>query len=189
MKIIVVSGTSGSEMSAQPGADSAILRPGEPVFLPEDVTGWKYFAATAIRMCRLGTNIPVSKAPAYFDAIAAFLLMIPEENDCRVPWTLRDRAFSPGSFISIPETSFELAAGVRELTTRKTAEETVFKRSVDPEAMEIPATVARLSRYCTFKTGDIIIFRDFGLDLGCPVVDTGVQVFLGSEKSLDVRLK
>ena len=51
MKTIYLQTIDGA-VKALGGADSAVLRPGEPVFVPEPVEDWCSFVALAIRISR-----------------------------------------------------------------------------------------------------------------------------------------
>ena len=50
-------------------ADSALLKPGRPFFVPDDMGRIDYEAELVIRICRLGKNIPERFAHRYYDAV------------------------------------------------------------------------------------------------------------------------
>ncbi len=78
------------------GADSAVLRPGEPVFVPEPVEDWCSFVAPAIRISRLGMNIKPSFARQYYHELGAVHVLLPRRPG-PIPPLFCDRAIAPAS--------------------------------------------------------------------------------------------
>lgn len=62
MKVLIV-----RDNKVELGADSAVLRCGEPVFVPDPVDEWVSLVAPAVRLCRLGMHMG-RNARAYFDS-------------------------------------------------------------------------------------------------------------------------
>ena len=50
-------------------ADSALLKPGRPFFVPDDMGRIDYEAEVVVRICRLGKSIPTRFAHRYYDAL------------------------------------------------------------------------------------------------------------------------
>ena len=63
MKVLCIS-ANGKRMKVDVGSDQAVLRLGEPVFVPEPVEEWRSAVAPAVRISRLGTAIKASTARA-----------------------------------------------------------------------------------------------------------------------------
>lgn len=169
------------------GADSAVLRPGEPVFVPDPAGDWRSAIVPAVRICHLGMNILPAMAPKYYDSVGLFHTLTPAEPLSGIPWGLIDRTFSPGSWQPANAAKLEIAVS----RTRIGAESADFSASlsVDWDSLDVDGTVARLSRYCTLRTGDVLLFADFAASIGSPVLDTTVQAWLNGTESIHIRIK
>ena len=170
MKIIVLSNAPELSGGAKPeliaGADSAILRHGEPVFLDGNTSSALY--APAFRIGKLGTHIPGKVASRYIDAYTIFHMLVPSGHNFMADtiWPLCDRAFSPGAWLKgdIPE-----KIGIDISCNMLHSDELAYE-------------------YFTFKTGDIII--DAGNPLKTtPVINTRTVVNIGSANVLDFKYK
>lgn len=189
MKILSVSGKKNDELRVDLGADSAILRCGEPVFVDGNTADWELLVAPAIRISRLGTHIPPSKARSYYDAVSVFLVMRPCVPSPDIPWAMRDRTFSPGIWMPCAN-DIRLNVGCNPISSKTDPDNCrtdLFELSAIQETADI--AVAFLSRYCTFKTGDILLFIDMAVSLGCPRLDTAIHADINGTPSLNVRIK
>lgn len=194
MKIIVFSNSLAVAAGAVPevtaGADSAILRPGEPVFLSDDSAGADSWIVSAVRIGRLGTHIPAAAAEAYIDAHTLFHLLMPAGADA-IPgplWGLTDRTFSPGKWLSgsIAEGQSNLTATKSSLWHNQSLQ--TLESIIDITASTARSCVAAISKYSTLKTGDVLIFADL------PAVfparpDTRLTAALNGEQVLDFKIK
>ena len=54
-------------------ADSALLKPGKPFFVPDDMGRIDYEAEVVVRICRLSKNIAERFAHRYYDAVTVGL--------------------------------------------------------------------------------------------------------------------
>lgn len=194
MKIVVLENSVDVERGADAlqvvlGADSALLRPGEPVFTDDDAH-WESWVVPAVRIGRLGIHIPERVAGSYIDAHALMHLLVPEGCDT-LPgalWGLSDRAFSPGKWQegNLPEGKQNI-----EVFTAPLADDAAVQRrvaSVSLGASTAIAAVSAISRVATLKTGDIIVLADQPLRL--PVTpDTRLRANLNQEMSLDIKIK
>ena len=75
MKVLVFDRNSADEFNAADAAvemipDSAIIKDGKPFFIPASSDRWTYSCGVALRVCRLGKNMPEKFAPRYIDAYA-----------------------------------------------------------------------------------------------------------------------
>lgn len=190
MKVFLVHKSCSESPQVELGADSAVMRSAEPVFVPDPVEDWVSLVAPAIRISRLGTHI--AKHPeAYYDAVGAVHLLLPARPEVAqgMPRLALDRAIAPGAWQPVEP-------GKTELTVRRS-----LLWGDDPEAEALLAadfslsdlnandTVRHISRYVTLRTGDIIIFADAAVNLASPILDTKVQAWINGESSLDIKLK
>jgi len=189
MKVLVASLHEDGRLEVRGGADSAVLRCGEPVFIEEPASQWHSLAAPAVRIGRLGTNISLKNARNYIDAVSAVHLLVPvEENE--VPPFFCDRAISPGIWHDV--NGFEAGSPV-SLAVRicalppQDSPARVLQSSFSIDAA--PQIISRISRRLTFKTGDIIVLAHAAVKLGEPVIDTSVDIEVAGKPTLSIRCK
>lgn len=169
------------------GADSAMLRPGEPVFVPDPVDDWRSAIVPAVRICHLGMNILPAMAPKYYDCMGLFHTLTPAEPSPDMPWGLIDRTFSPG--IWQPTGASTLVIEVTRTPIGCEQPDFTESISVGWDSLKVDETLSRLSRYCTLRTGDVLLFADFRVALGAPVLNTTVQGSLNGAESIHIRIK
>ncbi|MDE6853925.1 MAG: hypothetical protein K2J38_02600 [Muribaculaceae bacterium] len=186
----------GGRATAIPGADSAILRPGEPVFIPDDTERWESFAAPAIRISRLGTAIKARQARAYFDAVSVMHVLRPKAgckpfDDIDMPPYTFDRTFAPGAWIELgnatDDTEFAIRLSRSLLRSDRITEESEVTFSIS--SVQACKAVELLSRMATFKTGDIIVFTEAGTHPHRPELDSKVCCTINGTECLSIRLK
>lgn len=197
MKIIVLQNSrevaSGLKPKLVTGADSAILRMGEPVFLPASDMPMRSMIAPAIRIGRLGLNIPADAADQYIDGYTLFHLLLPDGDDFDMNlWGMSDRTFSPGVWTAEAFGRKETPECVRiEVSDLYGRQETTIDEKYSPE---IPAAlcseaVSALSQYSTMKTGDIIVLTDLAHPPVAATANTTVRVWLNDTQVLNFRIK
>lgn len=175
-------------MRAIGGADSAVLRPGEPVFVPDPVTDWVSLVAPAIRVSRLGMNIKPSFARQYYHEIGAVHLLLPaDESALPVAPLFCDRCIAPGAWTDIE--SLRDRGFTAAVLDREDHELVSLYRDLTVSDLDCDNMINFVSRYMTLKTGDMIVFGDHSLDLGTPALDTRVTAGIFGADSLDIRLK
>ncbi len=152
MKAIVIE----ENGSVRVATDSTILRTGDPLFVADHLGDWEMEICPAVRISRLGTNIPQKVAGRYYDAV--LLIGVVDASRANMlpagAMGLLDRSIAPGESAD---------AGILD-------EEHHMLRTSGPEAsteQSLPGlrerfdkAVHELSRYCTFKTGDLLILRN-----------------------------
>lgn len=187
MKVLLVSRHADGRLKIDGGVDSAVLRPGEPLFLEEPTDEWFSEIAPAVRIGRLGMNISPENAPAYIDAMSIVHLLTPTA-DADIPAFFCDRAISPGQWLMPPDYDSDIA-----VTAHVVPLPPAPPQSRDFETMiglgDVPHIVSTLSQKLTFKTGDIIVFRDRGIAMGHPQIDTSLDAQLNGTTVLNIRLK
>lgn len=179
-----------------PGADSALLRPGEPVFIPDDTECWESLAAPAIRISRLGTAIRARQARAYFDAVSVMHILRPKPgcepfDDIDMPPYTLDRTFAPGAWTALGDTADDRPLTIwltrSMLKSDDVTEESEVSFTID--SLQVCRAIELLSRMATFKTGDIIVFTDAATPPHRPELDSRVRCTLNDTECLNVRLK
>ena len=185
MKVLLLK-KNGNTFTVEGGADSAILRLGEPVFVPEPADEWVSCICPAIVIDLLGTHIPEASARRHYSRGTLLHLTVPATNgESPVPPLFIDRAVAPGDRVSLEE----LGAPIR--VTRSSLDGSHADTLCGPGLTLALAdkAVAFVSRYMTLKTGDIIAFSDYAIPLGAPVLDTRVTACAADNKCLDIKIK
>ncbi|MBR1934888.1 MAG: fumarylacetoacetate hydrolase family protein [Muribaculaceae bacterium] len=192
MKILRLTGNYGGNVpQATVVTDSAIVRPGKPMFLPRWAETFVGIPAFAFRIGRLGKTISRRFASRYCDGMSVALMVEARGIDSRQPEarysalaTAFDGALLPGQWHelapeSLPaelEADFRLPSG--EQATITTAAMT----------LGFDLLVEWLSRYFTLKMGDMIVSDCAPLEFPLHVGDV-IEASLGSEPLLRARIK
>lgn len=185
MKILCIH----SDSRIEAGADSAILRHGEPVFPAAIPAGWSSLIVPAIRLSRLGTSIKKTRAREYYDSFTLFHVLWPAAGSDvapGIPASAADRTFSPGSWLPLSDGQHSIRISVRPLAAAD-AEPTQF--SLDLADLGTDGVIARLSDYMTFKTGDILLFFNHRISLGETALDTEIKAAVDDAEVLSFRIK
>lgn len=126
-------------------ADSAIVMPRHPVFLPDFARAWECRVFVAYRISRLGKSIQSRFAPRYYDAVTLAAVLRPADDAPAVP-LFYDFALTLGTWQPLPAEGSPLTveAGRRQL-------------SLTPGMTEIDAMTEMVSQMATLKTGDILM--------------------------------
>ncbi|MDE6555833.1 MAG: hypothetical protein K2K55_02600 [Duncaniella sp.] len=134
-------------------ADSSLLLPGHPFFMPEEEADWMAVPHLAVRICRLGKSISPRFADRYHDAMTVALHITTTDAGADAALdSLRDLADASvvlGKWGEQMPDSVEIGG--------KTYDTTAAKSIVNP-------LITALSVRTTFKTGDILL-----LPLGEPL--------------------
>lgn len=191
MKIIVIDNLTdiavkGSAPRITLGADSALLRHNEPLFVDEDYRMRQSVIAPAVRIGRLGTHIPLKFAEKYIDAHTLFHLYMPPPGMDRSLWGASDRSFSPGLWLDGNIKAENTVDVCRRKLDQDCLESGTFTLDIDPG--HVAAAVAAISNYATLKTGDVFVFTNPALS---SEIDRNLQlgVSINSMNVLDFRIK
>lgn len=186
MKAIVIE----PDRTVWPGVDSAVLRPGEPVFVADPADAWRCRVVPAVRISRLGMHISPANVHRHIDAITVFHLMTPATPCAGMAPGLIDRTFSPGAWMPLDSDGYSSTFSLRVARGPiggDAAEEIAVEFS--PDALGVTREIARLSQMCTFRTGDVILFAEAGAEIGPPCLDTFVRATLNGHDTLNIRIK
>ena len=192
MKILRLTGNYGGNVpQATMVTDSAIVRPGKPMFLPRWAEAFVATPALAFRIGRLGKTIPRRFASRYCDGMSVALMVEARGIDSRQPEerfsalaTAFDGALMHGRWHelepeSLPvelEATFSLPLGEKARIATATM------------SLGFDLLVEWLSRYFTLKMGDMIVSDCAPLEFPLHVGDV-IEASLGSEPLLRARIK
>ncbi len=164
--------------------DSAITTQGRPVFLPEFDDEWLAEFYLAARVSRLGKDISLKFSPRYFDRLTVAMRLVPVALSA----DFRMRA-CPAGVMSVFDNA--LTHGLR---LEADSVETPAKVTVNDAEVVLPdvgqataEAVSAVSRYCTLKTGDLVM--PFRVLPALPVkIGTLFKASLGSETVIDLKI-
>lgn len=169
-------------------ADSAANRNDRPVFVPDYAReGWVMEILPAIHIGRLGKFISPRFARRYISGFSVVaLLHRADESEANGLYDIFDGAITLGKvFGEIPE-RIEIKGVMTDLDDG--SELSCDTAWIDGTDLLAEATVAVVSRFCTLKSGDIIIpgalRQQFPVELG-----TSLEVKVNGESALITRLK
>lgn len=141
-------------------ADSALLKPGRPFFVPDHLGRIDYEAEIVVRICRLGKNIPERFAHRYYDALTLGIDFTARDlqrkaSQAGQPWTIAkgfDGSAAIGEwvdkerFLDIQNLRFHLDKN----------DVTVQEGYTGDMLYPVDTMIAYISQFFTLKTGDII---------------------------------
>ncbi len=145
MKIILI-----ESLTPRPVAtflpDSALLRPGTPLFYPETDTDWTLRPLLAVRLNRLGKGVAPRFAARYYDSIAPALMLnrpggFPSPLQAGTDGSLAIGAYIPAA--DMPATITLATPG--------------YEAELHPDADLIAKAIAAVSSYVIIKMGDILL--------------------------------
>lgn len=174
----------GPEMTI--GVDSALHRPAEPLFLPDESSDCAILLVPALRISRLGKCIPPAKAAEYYDAATLAAVFLPPQA-----WGTQlltaDDTLTLGRWLPADPLPCQAAATVRGLdgTVIKATQKWPTALTADTAA----AAVARASRHMTLKNGDVILLARAAYRIAPPQCNTLIDAGLGLETVLSLKLK
>ena len=173
-------------------ADSSLLRDGKPFFLPDDLGRIEYEAELVVRICRLGKSIPVRFAHRYYDAVTVGVDFTARELQRKLraegkPWDLCksfDGAAVVGQWVDkalLPDVG---ALRFRLDVNGRTAQEGCSADML----FKIDELIAYISRWFTFKTGDLL-YTGTPAGVGPVSVNDRLTGWLEDRKVLEFNVK
>lgn len=164
-------------------ADSAAVRKGMPLFVPDFARGWELEVVPCFTIGRLGKTIPERFAGRYIESFGLVARLLPPESEC------------PGGVLPALAAGFDGALclgerfpagesdGPMTIKVEGAGELTLSRRDLNIE----PA-VALLSRYMMLKTGDLIMPCRTALRVAA-AEGTVVKAFIGNDIALNLKIK
>lgn len=202
MKIFVV-GTSNYTTSAQTAvsaennapviytkADSALLKDRKPFFIPDDMGRIGCSAELAVRICRLGKEVPERFAHRYYDAFTVGLNFMATDilRSCQskgLPWTVAT-GFDGSAIIGDWVSKDSLSCAI-EFSFNRNGEQ-LFSAKLDDMLISIDKIISYLSHFFTLKTGDILFTGSVSADFE-PQIDDFLEGSINGKQVLECRCK
>lgn len=180
MKVICVTGNYGDAVTNLKWyllPDSAIVRTDNPVFLPDFDSEFRAYPSLAVRIDKLGKGISPKFAPRYYAEATIGVAMRAEtqwEDNCKegFPWSDAvsfDKSCWIGDFIAY--NVFEEVNPLIQCGDER------YDYDVMKIKKNLNEVIAKISRYHTLKTGDIVM---------CALTDTGIPLKKGDRFSIDL---
>lgn len=173
-------------------ADSSLLKPGKPFFVPDFMGRIDYEAELVVRISRLGKTIAERFAHRYYDAVTLGVDFTARDLQRKLrseglPWELC-KGFDGSAAIGewVDKTKF--------LSVQRIG----FRLSVNGETRQIGQTadmlytidqlIAYVSRFFTLKTGDLL-YTGTPAGIGSVQIEDHLEGWLEDRKVLDLRCK
>ena len=141
-------------------ADSALLKPGKPFFVPDHWGRIDYEAEVVVRICRLGKNISQRFAHRYYDAVTVGIDFTArdlqrEASQNGQPWTICkgfDGSAAIGEWVDIVK--FRNVQALHFHLDKNG--ETVQEGCTSDMFYSVDEIIAYISQFFTLKTGDLL---------------------------------
>ena len=173
-------------------ADSALLKPGKPFFVPDHWGRIDYEAELVVRICRLGKNISQRFAHRYYDAVTVGIDFTArdlqrEASQNGQPWTICkgfDGSAAIGEWVDIAK--FRNVQALHFHLDKNG--ETVQEGCTSNMFYGVDEIIAYISQFFTLKTGDLLYT---GTPAGVGPVQIGDHLdgWLEDRKVLDLNCK
>lgn len=173
-------------------ADSALLKPGKPFFVPDHWGRIDYEAEVVVRICRLGKNISQRFAHRYYDAVTVGIDFTArdlqrEASQNGQPWTICkgfDGSAAIGEWVDIAK--FRNVQALHFHLDKNG--ETVQEGCTSDMFYGVDEIIAYISEFFTLKTGDLLYT---GTPAGVGPVQIGDHLdgWLEDRKVLDLNCK
>ena len=173
-------------------ADSALLKPGKPFFVPDHWGRIDYEAEVVVRICRLGKNISQRFVHRYYDAVTVGIDFTArdlqrEASQNGQPWTICkgfDGSAAIGEWVDIAK--FRNVQALHFHLDKNG--ETVQEGRTSDMFYGVDEIIAYISQFFTLKTGDLLYT---GTPAGVGPVQIGDHLdgWLEDRKVLDLNCK
>lgn len=163
--------------------DSAFVRKGMPLFVPDFAMGWELEIVPCLTVCRLGKTIPARFARRYLGEIGLVGRLLPPEAEAGSATLTAlasnfDGALCLGERFAIDGTDAGITISL----------DGVGEISLSAEDMNLENTIALLSRYMILKTGDLILPCRTGLRVSARP-GAKVKATLDGKPALNLKIK
>ena len=173
-------------------ADSALLKPGRPFFVPDDMGRIDYEAEVVVRICRLGKSIPTRFAHRYYDALTLGIDFTARDLQRRAsqngqPWTIC-KGFDGSAAIGewVPKEKF---LDVQRLHFHLDIDgHTVQEGCTTDMLYSVDEIISYISRFFTLKTGDLL-YTGTAAGVGPVHIGNNLEGWLEERKVLDLHCR
>ena len=172
--------------------DTALLRNGNPFFLPDFSEEIHYETELVIKINRLGKNIAEKFAHRYYDEVTVGIDFTArdlqrKQKQLGMPWEIAksfDSSAPIGEFISKKE-----IADVNNIHFRLDINGTTVQRGNSGDLIySFDKIIAYISRFFTLKIGDLI-FTGTPAGIGGIAINDHLQGYIEDKKVLDFKIK
>ncbi|MCM1476134.1 MAG: fumarylacetoacetate hydrolase family protein [Muribaculaceae bacterium] len=176
--------------------DSAMLRSGKPIFLPQEEKRYTLCPCMCLRIGRLGKRVAGRFAYRYVNALAPAVAILPDEiipviQRGIVPsgaeWIF-DGAVMIGDFTDLPAEKEEIEKRLEEAKIVLTHNDERAEWKGTQMRLEMPDILTTISYYNTIKSGDMILT---GINIrGIQAhIDTSAEAYLNGVPQLKFNVK
>jgi 2-keto-4-pentenoate hydratase/2-oxohepta-3-ene-1,7-dioic acid hydratase in catechol pathway len=173
-------------------ADSSLLKPGKPFFVPDDMGQIDYEAEVVVRICKLGKTVSERFAPRYYDAVTVGIDFTAREMQRRMiaegrPWDIA-KGFDGAACIGewVPKEKFMDLQRLRFHLDINGS--TVQQGQTSDMFYRIDEIIAYISRFYTLKTGDLL-YTGTPAGVGPVHINDHLEGYLEDRKVLEVKCK
>ncbi|MDR1743653.1 MAG: fumarylacetoacetate hydrolase family protein [Dysgonamonadaceae bacterium] len=172
--------------------DTALLRNGNPFFIPDFSDEIHYETELVVKINRLGKNIAERFAHRYYDEITVGIDFTARDLQRRqkalgLPWEIAkgfDNSAAVGDFISKT-----VIGDIQDVDIRLDInDKTVQQGNTRDMIYSVDKIIAYISRFFTLKIGDLI-FTGTPAGIGPVAINDRLQGYLKGQKLLDFRIK
>jgi len=172
--------------------DTALLKDGNPFFLPDFSNEIHYETELVVKINRLGKNIGERFAHRYYDEITLGIDFTArdlqrKQKELGLPWEIAksfDHSAAIGTFISINEVADLQNLHFHLDINNETVQQGNTKEMIYP----VGKIISYISQFFTLKIGDLI-FTGTPAGIGPVAMDDHLQGYLEDQKLLDFRVK
>ena len=177
-------------------ADSALLKPGRPFFVPDDMGRIDYEAELVIRICRLGKNIPERFAHRYYDAVTVGIDftardMQRQASEAGLPWTICkgfDGSAAIGEWLPVIHTEDTGGTAFDYRFRLDKNGETVQQGCSMNMIHDVDQLIIYISHYFTLKTGDLL-YTGTPAGVGPVAIGDHLEGWIGEQRVLDLNCR
>ena len=177
-------------------ADSALLKPGRPFFVPDDMGRIDYEAELVIRICRLGKNIPERFAHRYYDAVTVGIDftardMQRQASEAGLPWTICkgfDGSAAIGEWLPVIHTEDTGGTAFDYRFRLDKNGETVQQGCSMNMSHNVDQLISYISHYFTLKTGDLL-YTGTPAGVGPVAIGDHLEGWIGEQRVLDLNCR
>ena len=172
--------------------DTALLKNGNPFFLPDFSNEIHYETELVIKINRLGKSIAERFAHRYYDEITVGIDFTArdlqrQQKELGLPWEIAksfDNSAAVGDFIPKTEVDDVQNIDIRLDINDKTVQQGNTRDMIYP----VDKIIAYASRFFTLKIGDLI-FTGTPAGIGPVAINDHLKGYLNGQKLLDFKIK